>query len=235
MFRNPPQLKLLSKLLASSSDDLCRIAIYGVADGSEAVSLLISLDPQRNRMNLKIEGFDICSEYLEHAKKFIFTDRHFPPNIKLGDFNNYLERDDRGWRLKLKWQPLIDYALGDVLQAGSNSSGDAYNLVMCQNLLISLPKQACETAVSNLITLAKSGGFLAIGGGPLGLIHSRLLQHGMEPILEDVEAIHEAWTVQRQFYHNPHPPYWALEPFDATNPEGAVRYCTLFRKPAKKT
>ena len=46
----------------------------------------------------------------------------------------------------------------------------------------------------------------------------------------EVEAIHEAWEVQRAFWKNPRRPYWALEPFDASHPEGPERYATLFRR-----
>jgi hypothetical protein len=235
LFRNPPQLQLLSTLLPLSHKDIYRVVIYGVADGSEAVSLLIALDPARTGIQLEIYGFDICTEYLTYAGKFLFTKQHFPPNLKPEDFDNYLERDGKGdWRLKSQWQPFIRYSYANVLQRNDALMPAFYDLVMCQNVLIHLPQNDCDAAIGNLVSLVRSGGFLAIGGGPLGLVHHLVLKNGFTPILQHIEAIHESWTVQRQFHSNPHPPYWALEPFDAAHPDGVVRYCTLFRKPTNK-
>jgi hypothetical protein len=107
------------------------------------------------------------------------------------------------------------------------------DLVMCQNVMTLMPEESCEAAIRYLVQLVKPGGILALGGGPLGLIHRLVAAHGFEAILEDAQNIHEAWTVQRRFYDNLRPPAWALEPFDATHPEGAMRYCTLFRNPIR--
>jgi hypothetical protein len=229
LFRNPPQLRLLAKLL--SRKNYCRVAIYGVADGSEAVSLLLSLDPFRTKFKLQIEGFDICSEYLAYAESFTFTTRHFPKHINPRNLAGYLERvDEQSWRVKPHWRALISYANRDVLTLDPGPPEETYDLVMCQNVMTLMPATSCERAICNLVPLVKPGGMLALGGGPLGLVHRLAISQQLEPILEDVEAIHEAWTVQRHFYNKPRRPKWALEPFNAMDPEGALRYCTLFRK-----
>ena len=229
LFRNPPQLKLLAELL--SRHNSCCVAIYGVADGSEAVSLLLSLDPFRTKLELHIEGFDICSEYLAYAESFTFTTRHFPKNVNPRNLATYLDRvDGQSWRVKQNWRALISYACRDVLTLEPGPRKQSYDLVMCQNVMTLMPATSCERAISNLVPLVKPGGILALGGGPLGLVPRLAMSQQLTPILEEVEAIHEAWTVQRHFYNKPRRPKWALEPFDATDPEGALRYCTLFRK-----
>jgi SAM-dependent methyltransferase len=229
LFRNPPQLRLIAKLLSAKNS--CRVAVYGVADGSEAVSLLLSLDPFRTKVELQIKGLDICHEYLAHAENFTFSARHFPTNINPRNLGVYLERvDEQSWRVKTCWRALISYAHGDVLKVEPGSVEEPYDLVMCQNVITLMSAKSCERAICNLVKLVKPGGILALGGGPLGLIHRIAISHELEPILDDVAAIHEAWTVQRQFYGKPRRPDWALEPFNSTHPEGATRYCTLFRK-----
>jgi chemotaxis methyl-accepting protein methylase len=233
LFRNPPQLRLLAKLL--SAEKSCRVAVYGVADGSEAVSLLLSLDPIRTKVELQIKGLDICPEYLAHAENFTFSARHFPAHTNPRNLEAYLERvDEQSWRVKARWRALINYAHGDVLTVKLDPVEETYDLVMCQNVMTLMSATSCERAISNLAKLVKPGGMLALGGGPLGLIHRLAMSQQLEPILDDVAAIHEAWTVQRQFYSKPRRPGWALEPFDGTHPEGARRYCTLFRKPVSQ-
>jgi CheR methyltransferase-like protein len=230
LFRNLPQLRLLAKLLSGKKS--CRVAIYGVADGSESVSLLLALDPIRTKVKLQIKGFDICNEYLAYAENFTFTTRHFPNHIDPRNLAAYLECvDEQSWRVKPRWRALISYAHGDVLTLEPGPVEETYDLVMCQNVMTLMPEKSCEAAICNLVKLVKPGGMLALGGGPLGLVHRVAMSQQLEPILDDVAAIHEAWTVQRHFYSKPRRPNWALEPFDGTHPEGAPRYCTLFRKP----
>ncbi|HEX3127369.1 MAG TPA: CheR family methyltransferase, partial [Thermoanaerobaculia bacterium] len=134
--------------------------------------------------------------------------------------------------VRSRWRGLFHYAEGDVLTPAVDLPREGFDLVACQNLLISLPEEARERAFANLADHLAPGGVLAVGGGPLGEVHRLARQHGLAPVLDDVEAIHEAWEVQRAFWKNPRRPYWALEPFDADHPEGPERYATLFRKGA---
>ena len=226
LFRNPPQLRAIARQLADRRR--LRILVHAMADGAETVSLLIALDPARRPLDLRIEGRDLCAAYVEDAKRFAYSRQHAPRNVDLGSYGTYLRRTLLGgWSVRKRWRETFHYAEGDVLRPAPDLSREAFDLVTCQNLLISLSEEAVPAAFANLVSHLAPGGLLAVGGGPLGTIHRLAREHGLDPVLDDVEAIHEAWEVQRAFWDKPKRPYWALEPFDPGHPE---RYCTLFWK-----
>lgn len=230
LYRNPPQLRVIARELAGR--DRLRLLVHAVADGAEAVSLLIALDPARRLRDLRIVGRDLNRAYVADARAFAYSRQHRPRNVDLGVFGEYLQRAPLGgWRLRKRWRGVFDYAEGDVLQPAPDLPREGFDLVACQNLLIHLPDEARGAAFANLVSHLAPEGLLAVGGGPLGTVHRLALRHGLEPVLDEVEAVHEAWEVQRAFWANPRPPYWALEPFDAEHPEGPQRYATLFRRP----
>jgi hypothetical protein len=228
LFRNPPQLRALVRLL--DGRERLRFLVHAMADGAEAVSLLVALGPARRPVDLEIQGRDLCAVYVEDAKTFAYSKRHMPGRVPfpVGPYLRHLPLG--GWKVRSRWRNVFRYAEGDVLQPAPDLPREGFDLVTCQNLLISLPEEARERAFESLVAHLAPGGALAVGGGPLGAIHRLARQHGLTPVLDDVEAIHEAWEVQRAFWSNPRRPYWALEPFDAGHPDGPERYATLFRK-----
>lgn len=225
LFRNPPQLALLATLLGPQRSS-SRVRIYGVADGAEAVSLLVALAPPEHA-TLVIEGVDISEAYLHAAEDLVFTPEHFAEGVDPADHHTYLEAVDDGWRLGSPWRRFLRFSHGDVLDAGHAAPVD---LVMCQNTLVGFPAGDAARAVAGLVAEVRPGGLLAVGGGQLDVVPAAVRSHGLAPVLDDVEAIHEAWVVQRRFYDNPRRPWWALEPFDPDHPDGPTRYCTVFRK-----
>ncbi len=219
MFRNPPQLGALIRLVADRPQ--LRVAIYGVADGAEAVSLLVAADPARTSIGLRIDGYDINGEYLRLADTYTYPRRHFLPDHGPARYADYFEPSGSGWRLRERWRACITYAYGDVLNPGSAAAGAAYHLVMCQNVLVSLSPADSARAIANLAALVRPGGLLAIGGGPIDLVPGLVLREGFTPILDDVEAIHEGWTVQRRFYENAKQPVLGARALPGRTPGGA--------------
>jgi hypothetical protein len=230
MFRNRAQLEVLARLLHARSECPIDVAIYGVADGAEAVSLLVATDPAQTPTRLRIAGYDINDDYLSHAATFTYPSGHFPASESPDRHPAYFESVGGDWRVRPEWQAHISIGRGNVLTPEAPPSGGGYQLVMCQNLLVSLSADDCATAINALGALIEPGGLLAVGGGRLDVVPAAVLAAGFEPILDSVEAIHEGWTIQRSFYANARRPFWALEPFDAGHPDGAARYCTIFRK-----
>jgi chemotaxis methyl-accepting protein methylase len=221
--RNPPQLALLARqLLAREGPAPLRVAVHGVADGSEAVSLLVALAPRPDD-GLLIHGFDFNATWLDLAGRF-----SYPRQPLRSEARRFLRRTVTGrWRLRRPWRRFLRFAPRDVTEPGD---GTTYDLVLCQNVLIGLDVDLLPGAVANLVNEVAPGGLLAIGGGPLDRVPGLVREHGLEPVLDHVEIIHESWKVQRRFYDHAKRPRWSLEPFDKSHPDGTVRYCTLFRR-----
>lgn len=234
-FRNPPLLRLLARLVADSKQRPVRIGSYGVADGSELISLLIALDPVRTHLELELEGFDINTEFLALAMAgTCLTAKHCPQGFEPALFPDYLEPrpDGTGWRVKPSHQTLFRYAYGDVLAPPASDCMNRFDLLMCLNVVGSFTPELCRQAVVYLVARVKPGGIVALGGENLDMVPKVCAAAGLIPILEDVAAIHNAWTVQRAFYDKGGDrPWWALEPFNANHPDGITRYCAVYRKP----
>ena len=111
IFRNPPQLALIASQLQTIEHKQLRIAIHGVADGAEALSVLMAIDPLRSGYQVSIEGRDIAKPYLAHAEQFLYTETQLPPHVQQAYFSDYLDRDaQNNWLVKPEWQSVFQYA-----------------------------------------------------------------------------------------------------------------------------
>ncbi len=233
LFRNPTQLALIARLMPDPLQQSCRIAVHGVADGCEAISLLASLIPDAvdpAAPQLRIDGFDNSPTWLAMAQRFTFSQQQLPAEVPTS-LRRLLRRGllRRDLYLRTPWRSFLTFEESDVLEPADNKQ--SYDLVTCQNVLVGLPVEHVTKAIDNLTAQVAPGGLLAVGGGPLDAVPNLVVARGFVPILDDVEAVHESWKTQRQFYDNEKRPFWALEPFDPTHPDGPARYCTLFRSP----
>ena len=233
LFRNPPQLELIAGKLVAESGPI-RVVACAAANGAEALSLFLALRRRDRDLQLEIHVGDIDARYVDRARKLQFASRAFPPALPPEGFDEYLEPVDRNeWRLRDEHRGAFDFEAYDLVVERPPMGGAPVDLALCQNLLIHLDAAQARSALDNLLSALRPGGYAALGGGPLDLVGPEMARRGLEPVLDDVGRIHEAWTVQRGFFSNARPPYWALEPFDPSHPDGAARYCTLFRRPAQ--
>jgi hypothetical protein len=208
-----------------------RALIYGVADGAEAVSLLATLAPAPQDP-VEIVGRDVDAALLDAARTWTYLPGHVPDGTDLLRYDQVLEpRPGGGWALREAYRGMVRYEAGDVREAAADSSGD-YHVVCCQNTLVMFPAETVPDVVAGLAARTAPGGLLVLGGGPLGVITPAAAASGCVPVLDQVGAVHEAWTVQRAFWDNQVRPCWALEPYDAGHAEGPGRYATVFRKAA---
>jgi hypothetical protein len=229
LYRNPAQLQVLAGLLAGSPRPL-RLLVYGVADGAEAVSLLAAIAPDADD-DVLVLGRDLDEGLLAAARAGGYLPGHAPDGLPPAALAVLEPRAGSGWIVRAEQRPRLRYEVGDVGAAGEGATGD-FDLVTCQNTLVTFDPDRIGPAVAGLAANVRPGGLLALGGGPLDHVPAAAVALGLEPILDDVEAVHESWEVQRRFWENADPPCWALEPFDADHGDGPVRYATLFRCPA---
>jgi hypothetical protein len=227
LFRNRAQLAVLARLLPPGPP--CSVLVYGVADGAEAVSLLAVLAPEGHEP-VQVRGRDLDDELLAAARTWRYEAGHAPDGLP-PEGERVLEAHGEGWQVRPERRAALAYERGDVLDAVQDATA-AHQLVCCQNTLTLFDPAEVAPAMAGLVAHLAPGGLLAVGGGPLDHVAAAALALGMEPVLDDVQAVHEGWEVQRAFWDNPVRPPWALEPFDAQHPGAPARYATLFRKPS---
>ncbi|OWY61235.1 hypothetical protein B7486_64860, partial [cyanobacterium TDX16] len=218
---------VLARLLPPGS--VSSVLVYGVADGAEAVSLLATLAPTEHDP-LVVRGRDLDDELLAAARTYRYEPEHAPDGLP-AEADRVLEADGAGWVVRRSRRSALVYERGDVLEADADADG-SHQLVCCQNTLTLFEPADVRVAVGALVDQVAPGGLLALGGGPLDHVAPAAIDVGLEPVLDEVEAIHEAWAVQRTFWEHPVRPAWALEPFDPAQAAGPARYATLFRRPA---
>jgi chemotaxis methyl-accepting protein methylase len=230
LFRNEPQLQLISRLLKEKQSPL-KIKIFGVADGAEAVSLVCYLDPAQSNLEFFIEGSDISAGYIEDGRKFIYLPSEVQQHTNMDQFKNYIiKRWDGKYSLKNEWRKFLSLEQEDIFKSDYSASSGQYDLVMCQNVLTLMPKEKIILALDIFHKILKKEGYLAVAGGPLDIISNEVLKLPFQPIMQDVEKIHESWLVQRRAFEKPNRPAWSLEPFNNENSIDAVRYCSVFQK-----
>lgn len=228
LFRNRAQLGVLSRALLPLVDG-DRILVYGVADGAEAVSLLAVLVPDPST-EVRLVGRDVDDALLTAAADGRYLPAHAPDGLPSTAATVLEPAPGGGWRVLPERRRQLHYERGDVLDAGEDAAGD-HRLVCCQNTLTLFEPASIGPAVAALAAHVAPGGLLCLGGGPLDLVPGAAVAAGLEPVHDDVEAVHEGWEVQRAFWDNPVRPPWALEPYDAGHPEAPLRYTSVFRRP----
>ena len=228
LFRNPAQLLVLARVVPRPEAGVTRILVYGVADGAEAVSLLATFLP-RDGTDVVVVGRDVDDELLAAAEVGTYLPGHAPGGLPAAGEAVLERRRGGGWTVRPEHRGALRFERGDVHHAGADAAG-AFDLVVCQNTFVLFDPPSIPPAVAGLAAHVAPGGILALGGGPLEVVPAAAAAAGLEPVLDDVELVHEGWEVQRAFWSNPVRPPWALEPFDPTHPEAPVRYATLFRR-----
>jgi len=227
LFRNRAQLAVLERSVRVQ--DGSRLLVYGVADGAEAVSLLATLAPDP-ATDVVIRGRDLDDALLRAAEEGSYLPAHAPDGLPAAAASVLRPARGGGWTVRPDRRAALRYEHGDVLDAHLDAAGE-HLLVACQNTLVLFDPESIAAAVAGLAAHVAPGGVLCLGGGPLDLVPAAAVAAGLEPVLDDVEAVHEGWEVQRRFWDNPVRPAWALGPYDPHHPDAPLRYTTVFRRP----
>ena len=114
LFRNPPQLALLRRLLPEPALGV-RCLLYGVADGAEAVSLLATLAPEPGDP-VEIVGRDLDASLLDAARTWTYLPGHAPDGVDLDQYRRVIEAEPGGgWAVREPYRPMLRYEVGDCL------------------------------------------------------------------------------------------------------------------------
>lgn len=123
---------------------------------SLAIALLEAGVPQ-NRW--AIDGVDLSPRHLEAARRGVYRELSFrqtEPRLR----DRYFRPTADGWQLEASVLGSVRFRTGNVLEP---PGADAYDLILCRNLLIYLTPAARSRALDALVALLPLGGLLAVG------------------------------------------------------------------------
>jgi GT2 family glycosyltransferase/chemotaxis methyl-accepting protein methylase len=244
LYRNPLQLKVLFDHVfprVSDGDKPILIAVHACSSGMEPHTIAAEWVRRRPSWRLRIHAFDrerelvakgrrglIASGEVERAQERTKMDLAalFPPAPA--------PAQDRLRTVLPEAAAMVQFAMSDLLDPVDSSSVARYQVVCCQNVLVHLEPECEERALRNVAQQVSSGGWLiAAGRGPRS--NAVLKELGFRSLNVDIRGIHEAFIECRTPWDSAtregrQPPYWALPPVDASQPDWELRFGTIFRR-----
>ena len=223
---------VMSKLASRQrSDAPLSIAVLGCSNGAEAFTIASAILRHDPGAAFRIQGYDIDRTIVEKAKSASYTaDEIYNNKIITEDFVDFtFKRSGSDYRVKSTIAERAQFAVGDVLDPGLPDQIGRCDVVFAQNFLFHLKRPMARAALDNIVRLVRSGGFLFADGTDLDLRTAAVRKHGLQPVLDGIEEIHdEARRARAIGWPNE---YWGLEPFLTTQRDWQTRYATIFFKP----
>ena len=229
-FRNLQQLAALEGPLANlTRSEALSILVVGCSYGCEAYSLGGLLALRFPQLNWRITAVDISHEALKVADA-----AHYTSDYGLGSAVDGLAKqleaklfDQSGdeWTVVADIRKRVSFAYGDVLSEEFRRYTN-FDLVLGQNFMIHMDDPA--PALASLVSAARSGGVLFLGGMDLETKTRLLAPHKLVPLDWNIAAIHDEDEMRRSSWpwH-----YWSLEPINRNHRDYLTRYSTIFFKP----
>ena len=231
-FRNLQQLAALEGPLASlTKADTLSVLVVGCSYGCEAFSLGALLALRFPDLNWRITAVDISPEALKVADAARYT-----ADYGLGSTGDGLakqlesrlfNRSGDEWTVVADVRERVNFGYGDVLSAEFRQFKN-FDLVLGQNFMIHMNDASAEAALASLVSAARSGGVLFLGGMDLETKSRLLASHKLVPLDWNIAAIHDEDGMRRSAWPWS---YWSLEPISPRRRDYLTRYGTIFFKP----
>jgi chemotaxis protein methyltransferase WspC len=128
--------------------------------GEEPFSLAIALlEAGVPESRWTIDGIDLSPRNIEAAHRGVFRELSFR-QTEAGLRDRYFRPSADGWQLDARVLGCVRFSVGNVFDPPAT---DAYDLILCRNLLIYLTAAARRRTLDALETMLASGGLLAVG------------------------------------------------------------------------
>lgn len=234
--RNAPQLDVLFDHVFPLVRDgsIVRVRCWACSIGAEPYTLAIEYERRSvSDYVLAIEAFDRDPELIQAALQGEYNERElfyegfgFMSREILGRY--FKQSEDGNHLLSEHVRRNVLFGTSDFLSPDSLALPPV-DVVMAQNVLIHFDSVQARQILSSLVAQTKPGGVLALGGANPDDLVEAVREHGLEPLPRDLEAIHDGWRARRS-----QPTHRAgLGPLDRSYGDWQIRYCSLFRKPAR--
>jgi len=223
---------LLPPLLAArpvTAEQPLEIAVFACCSGEEAYTLAYALATRAPGLPVRIRGYDIVPEVVAQAKAGSYTREHVYSSPFASDELVAGLFDVRGDTLTVKPQfsSLVSFDIGDITDAVAMGRLQRSDLVFAQNVLFHLPRPVAKRAFDNLVTVLRPGGALFVNGMDTDMRAKLSKEHGLEPVTQRIEEIHEDARVDRGAHWANS--YWGREPLKRSG-DWVRKYCTIYSK-----
>jgi hypothetical protein len=106
--------------------------------------------------------------------------------------------------------------------------------VLCQNVLIHMTPRLADRALRNSLAMVRRPGLFVCGGMDLGQ-RASIVQAGLVPVTDSIEAIHDGWVSHREHYRTHRGRYYfELEDLDRSRTDWEMRYASIFMRPVSR-
>jgi chemotaxis methyl-accepting protein methylase len=242
-FRNRPQLSVLFDdilPMTATGNRPVRVLVHACADGSEPYTLAIEWLHRGRPFPIRMIASDRSPELVSDAQRGIYPLRTIQDASKRAGYSlePYFElsREDRSQVAvseEVRW--LVEFQIADFMRPEACARLGIADVVLAQNVLIHLQPHAEAIAMRKLSDFVASEGWIAVAGRS-DVASGMLKSLGFRPHPKRLREIHDGCELRRGAFddavaHGNTPPYWALAPFDESDPEPDYRFGTIFRKP----
>ncbi|PCR90885.1 CheR family methyltransferase [Natrinema ejinorense] len=167
-FRNPDVWEGIRAVLRTLSTSTTTVRVWSAAcaDGREPYSLamLAHDDPEIDESNVYVLGTDISTPALETARAGVYEEsRTIDLDDQLSfldDYRQYVDVDDRTYRISDHVQRNVRFQRHDLINDGPKSG---FDLVICRNLFIYIDNAYKEPMLKTIARSLRTDGYLVIG------------------------------------------------------------------------
>lgn len=202
------------------------ILFLACSSGCEPYSLKFLLGPGAKD---EIVGIDIDASAIQRARSGIY-----PPEMLSGfesqnplltgeERSLYFEPtvDPRTGALTIKdeYQSHMSFLKDDLFSANPMLPQAAYDLVLCNNLLLHLQPESADIAWDHIMKFVAPGGVVVVGGCNPSIKSKAAKRHALQPRLEQLTAIHRGWSGVYNAWQRDPRPLWAYPEPDENDPD----------------
>jgi len=246
LWRNGPQLRSLAcevlPALAAEYDRPIRVAVHAGSIGCEAVSLLMAARHFGLKHPLEIVSLDIDPAAVRKARRGEYSAEHLtdpvePTRRLMPDevYRQYVKQSADG---RVTVDPSfiepIDFQCCDMTDAAQIEAMGTFDLVLCQNVLVHLTREAAIVAVRNLRTSLAPRGLLTLGGTPPQVLSDLSDSLGLSPISLHDRDVYDAWSGRQAIHAKAPRCHLGLEPLMLRIPARGRATATCSPRPNRR-
>ena len=149
----------------------------GCSTGQEALSLamlLVEQGPRWDGWRITILGTDISRKAIAAARRNRYTQFEIQRGISVSRMLTFFDEGENGWVANDDLHTMVRFERANLLDGPP--PGDAFDLVLCRNVLLYFDQETRQRAFSILRRATGSAGILMLGAGETSVGHTDAFQ-----------------------------------------------------------